>query len=356
MNQGLSLMELAQELERQNLAKQDFLAPSRLLEVEPAQNNRLIMHVDRGSQGVAQLPVRALAEDQLREWAEIPSKYYHLMRQRAPELLSANVNHWLRTKDQPRLVRCLDGEARAFLSNRYRTIDNYDIAMAALPVLKADGQVTVVSSQVTDGHLYIKAVTQRLTYEVKPGDFVQAGIVISNSEVGLGSVKVEPLLFRLVCKNGAIVNDLAMKRYHVGRYTRDLDEYTEIYRDSTRRMDDAAFMMKLQDTVKAAFDEVQFAKLRGVMVDAATRRISAPLDTVLDRVVEKFDIRERERSGLLMQLVEGGDGLTQWGLANAITWLANTEKDYERATELERIGGEVITLEPQNWHKLAEVA
>ncbi|HBE80344.1 MAG TPA: DUF932 domain-containing protein [Firmicutes bacterium] len=356
MNQGLSLVDLAKELERQNLAKQDFLAPSRLLQVEPNENGRLMMNVDRGSQGIAKLQMKPLAEDQLREWAEIPSKYYGIMRSKASDLLVTNVNHWLNAKNQPRLVRCLDAEARAFLSNRYRTIDNFDIAQAALPILINDGQVEVVSSQVTDGHLYIKAVTKRLEFEVKPGDFVQAGISISNSEVGLGSVKVEPLLYRLICKNGAIVNDLAMKRYHVGRYTRDLDEYTEIYRDSTRRMDDAAFMMKLQDTVRAAFDEVQFNKLRGIMVDSTTRRITAPLDTVIDKVVEKFDIREKERSGLLMQLVEGGDGLTQWGLANAITFLANTEQDYERSTELERIGGEVITLEPIQWQKLAEVA
>ncbi len=53
--------------------------------------------------------------------------------------------------------------------------------------------------------------------EVEVGDVVIAGFVISNSEVGLGSLRVEPLVFRFVCKNGMICKDYAQKRYHVGK-------------------------------------------------------------------------------------------------------------------------------------------
>jgi hypothetical protein len=36
--------------------------------------------------------------------------------------------------------------------------------------------------------MYIKAICPRIQAEVKKGDIVQAGIAISNSEVGMGSV------------------------------------------------------------------------------------------------------------------------------------------------------------------------
>ena len=63
------------------------------------------------------------------------------------------------------------------------------------------------SCQLTDSRMYIKVVNTRLEAEVVPGDIVQSGIIISNSEVGLGSVSIQPLVYRLVCSNGMVVND-----------------------------------------------------------------------------------------------------------------------------------------------------
>jgi hypothetical protein len=46
---------------------------------------------------------------------------------------------------------------------------------------------------------------------------VQAGVVISNSEVGQGTLSVQPLIYRLICRNGLIAADRAMRKTHVGR-------------------------------------------------------------------------------------------------------------------------------------------
>jgi len=42
--------------------------------------------------------------------------------------------------------------------------------------------------------MYLKVVTPRLEFEVAPGDIVHAGIVVTNSEVGCGTLSVQPLL------------------------------------------------------------------------------------------------------------------------------------------------------------------
>ena len=47
---------------------------------------------------------------------------------------------------------------------------------------------------------------------VKVGDAVQAGIAISNSEVGQGSLRVEALDYRLVRTNGMIRETAVRKR------------------------------------------------------------------------------------------------------------------------------------------------
>lgn len=69
----------------------------------------------------------------------------------------------------------------------------------------------IASCEVTEGNLYLKVINKAIRAEVKPGDVVQAGFVVSNSEVGLGSLRVEPLVYRLVCSNGLIVNDYGQK-------------------------------------------------------------------------------------------------------------------------------------------------
>ena len=89
--------------------------------------------------------------------------------------------------------------------------------LSFLPVIQEMQGSQIESCEVTPTHLYLKVVNRRLKAEVRVGDVVQAGFVVSNSEVGLGSLRVEPLVFRLVCKNGLICKDFAQKKYHVGR-------------------------------------------------------------------------------------------------------------------------------------------
>jgi len=369
---GKSLTELAAELERQAKTKQDFKAPTTLMEMALA-----TPAVQRGEDVLASPVARdlqfrvgdkftgsvtELMHDQLGKWAQIPAPYYDRMRggdnsDRA--LLAANMNHWLRHNKETRLVRTLDGHARAFLSNRYRTIDNYDVANAALPVLLNEsrklGMIEVASAEVTDKRLYLKVTSKRLTYEVKKGDAVQAGIVISNSEVGKGSVRIEPFLLRLICLNGAVIEDQAVRKFHLGRQSAELEAAEAVFRDETRLADDKAFLLKMGDVVRASFDDTNFAKLKGMTIDATTRKIQAPIQDVVEEVADRFSLNEKYKDSFLKNLIEGGD-TSQWGLANAITAVANMADSYEDATDLEKVGGTIMTLPPEAWHQLADAA
>jgi hypothetical protein len=204
--------------------------------------------------------------------------------------------------------------------------------------------------------MYLKCVTPRITADVKAGDQVQAGICISNSEVGLGSLRVEPLIYRLVCSNGMIVNDLAYRKNHVGRghhsgINFDVSEY---FRTETRIADDKAFFMKIQDIVRAAVDEVVFNKFVDTMREATKNHITEDVPAVIETVKKTYNLGDGEGNGILTHLIEGGS-LTQYGLANAITKFAQGVESYDRSTDLERIGAEVVALPSKNWARLAVV-
>ena len=47
----------------------------------------------------------------------------------------------------------------------------------------------VVSCEITATHMYLKIINKTMKTEVVPGDIVQAGFVLSNSEVAWGQSK-----------------------------------------------------------------------------------------------------------------------------------------------------------------------
>ena len=188
MKTGLTIQQMAQELLRQSKAKQDYLVNTGSLSLSVTSDAPQLRVTENGLDKITPLDIRQTAHRQLGTYLGIPQKYYELMRTDAPELLAYNANYWFSQKNELRTLRTMDGCARAFLSNRYRRIDNLDIASVTLPVIGELPEARFVSTQITDDFMYIKVVNPRLQADVVPGDVVQAGVIISNSETGLGSV------------------------------------------------------------------------------------------------------------------------------------------------------------------------
>ncbi|WP_371371021.1 DUF932 domain-containing protein [Sporomusa aerivorans] len=341
MKQGKSIIQLAQELDRQRQARKDYMADTRSLYVKTnGGRSQLTIHLDDAAESFL---LNELAHKQLAERLQIPQKYYHKMRFEYPSLLDENVNSWLGKNPERRMIRTLDGQVRAFLSDRYRRLDNLELADAIFPLIQDMKTTEIVSSEITETHMYIKIINKRLKAEVAVGDVVQAGLVISNSEVGLGSLKVEPLIFRLVCKNGLIIKDYAQKRYHVGKQIENDDSAYEIFSDETLAQDDKAFFMKVQDTVRVAIDESKFRlsveKLRVTMQESTG---SDPVKAV-EVLADRYMLNQGERGSILRHFIMGADN-SRYGLINAVTRASQDVDDYTRATELERLGGELLAL------------
>ena len=57
------------------------------------------------------------------------------MQDESPHLLDQNVNEWFSKNPERRMIRVLDGKVRAFLSDRYRRLDNLELCATVLPVI-----------------------------------------------------------------------------------------------------------------------------------------------------------------------------------------------------------------------------
>ena len=351
MKQGRTLQELAIEIDRQARTKKDFLVDTTAMSVIPHEEG-IRFQADGMS---ADFGINDIAHSQIGQHLEIPARYYERMRTESPELLSQNINHWLHNRvPERRMLRTLDGNLRAFLSAKYRRIDNMEIAETVLPIISRMEGATVESCQITEQKMYIKVVNPRITTEGRKGDIVQAGIVISNSEVGMGSVSISPLIYRLVCSNGMIAAQ-QVRKTHVGRLN-DVDADMSIFRDETIEADDKAFLMKVQDAVNAAVDQTVFEKIVQQMRDATEAKIeAATVPKVVELASKQFHISQFESEGVLGHLIGGGD-LSLYGMANAVTRYAQDVNSYDRSTELEQIGYSILTVAPTIWRGILSAA
>ena len=351
MKTGRSLQEVMLELDRQNKAKKDYIGSAQALRLyEDGQTFEI------GSMGKArQFGTTRLFHRQVASALGIPAKYYDLMQSRKPELLAQNVNAWFGDRENSYMIRTMDygagRMARALLSDRYRRIDNMEIASAVLPLFAGSDQYEVVSSEVTENRLYLKIVNRRMEMAVVPGDIVQAGVMISNSEVGLGSVSVQPLVYRLVCTNGMVVNDMGERKNHVGRAAKAVDDSFHIYSDETMEAEDKAFLLKLRDVTMAAIEESRFAQVVGRLKEAAGIPITGKVTEVVELTARTYGINSDEQDSVLQHLIAGGD-LSQYGLSNAITRASQDVESYDRATTLEGIGWQVAAMPAAQWKEL----
>lgn len=368
MNTGLSLNQLAAELTRQTESRKDFLASQGAIVARVAEETGDIRI--GGLPNQEPLALTPYAHGQLSDHLGIPKKYYDRMMAERPHLLAANINEWFQADaGNRRMLRTLDGRVRGVLSPKFRALDNFDLANATLPTL-LDMKAEIVSAQLTETRMYIKAILPGLSDELPAGQAwgtghnrvhaegdvnrgkVVAAIVISNSDIGAGTLRVEPSVFTTTCTNLLIRSEAAMKKYHAGR-ANAADESWQVFADETRRADDAAFWMKVRDITRAAFDEKQFRVAIESLKAAAARPITGDINAVVEATVEQLALPPASQGGILNMLAKGGD-LSQWGLSSAITRFAGETEDYEMATLLERAGGAVIDLKPTDWTRIAE--
>ena len=288
---------------------------------------------------------------------KIPAIYYDYMLREAPDLLAFNVNHHFEHKPERRMARFQNGHLRAFLSDRYQRIDNWQVLeKAILPALRKHASDLVYHSLALTGErMYVKAILPTVRAEVQVGEIVEAGIEFRNGEIGNSRFEAWPFMYKLTCKNGARFETGGFKKLHIGARADVSDEVYEMLTDETIRIDDQAFMLKVRDMVAATLEQRSFNKLVDKARQATQQKITGNPAAAVQVLGDSFDMNDDERGSILRHLIEGGD-LSKWGVANAVTRAAQDLESYDRSDEFEGFGGKIIELQQTEWVRLAEAA
>lgn len=364
---GRTLQALAEEVDRIQKASADYIADTRQMGFHCTEDGECMLAIDSAEEdgGLGEFGIRPVAHEQIALYTGIPKVFYDRLRfgreaksgrgarEALPELLAHNVETIFRAQPAKRMVRTLDGKARAFLSNRYRRLDNYHLLEVAVLPTVAEMPGAIVDGEVTERRLYLNVRLPKVEAEIKVGDPVQAGFLVTNSEVGLGRLGVQLRVYTLACKNGMVVPDFALTKYHVGKQIAgDGDEAYQFFADETLAADDHAYFLKVRDMVRAIADEAKFKQICIQLRELTeTKPMENPVEAV-KRLAKPLEITEKEQTGLLTHLVTGGD-LTAYGAMNAVTRLAQDAGDYDRRYELESAGGKVLALTEQEWAAIA---
>lgn len=346
------IRKLVDELERQKQSKYDVVVSSDNLIVF-SDGNTIKMDVTfQNSDGLninKKHPLTDWAHSQVAEKTGIPMKYYRRMQDEGKlDLLSQNINTWLPTKEQ-RLVRVLDGQVRALLSDGYYPIDNYDVLFSTLEEVKKVKEqfginIDVKQARITDTKMYIKFTSPDLSDEImkfRDGrtEPVEGGIIISNSEVGNGAFSVSPFINVLVCSNG-LVSDNKLRRVHIGR---KLDAGVINWSGKTRQLEDEVLFSKIKDMINQTFNPDIFHKWVDEINGVATTEVPKP-SIAIDNIISHFEMPKSKKDDLLNEFTNNAPetGNTQWGISMAVTRLAQKEENYEDQIKMEEIGAKIL--------------
>jgi len=166
--------------------------------------------------------------------------------------------------------------------------------------------------------LFTRSVLPRLR-EVATGDRVQGGVALMATE---GEVSVHPYVYRLVCKNGAIVAHAIQTRQIEGCDFVTPEEVIGAVREAIRECcADDAFSAAAEQIRSARQTQADFALALLPHLARLSPRVAAP---VADLILERFS--------------QGSDR-SRFGLMNAVTSVARDTADPEVRWRLEEMGG-----------------
>ena len=340
MNGNYSLVELAEEVQRIEEAKQDYLYPAKSLTM--IDDEYLSLPKTDG------LKITDNAHQQIAQKLDIPKKYYDKMAS-VPGLRTHNVNTWFRESESKNLVRTVDGKARAFLSDRFKPIDNFLVLNGFLPVVK-DMEMTIKSCTLTENKMYLQVIFPQIHDEIEVGDVVALGAILQNSEVGRGAFDVRTFIERLKCKNG-MVGQSVLRQYHAGRRIGDEIEDYDIFKDDTIQAELVSFQKRMRDILSSVVSDLYFQNAVNKMRIANGQQIEDIPETI-GNVTRKYNLSQDEEKNVLKNIIADGN-TTRWGLANGITALAHEIEDAERQYEVEKIGYDIIELSKSEWEQIA---
>ena len=102
-------------------------------------------------------------------------------------------------------------------------------------------------------------------------------------------------------------------------------------------------------------DEARFARIVGTLRESTEKKLNtADIPSVVKLASSSFGITEVESDGVFQHLIQDAD-YTLYGLANAVTRYSQDVESYDRASKLEEIGYQIVTMSPELFRRINQV-
>jgi len=258
-------------------------------------------------------------------------------------LAAQNLNHRLKTRAEGRanLLFHQNGSLvlRAATSEVYSRIWNYEVVARLMETADRNGLVPAKSTfrtfdpnekpalYASDHDMFAFMMSQAREVTGPLGERLFRGVIVVNSEVGDGSLKIIAFLFREICGNHIIwdASEIAeIRLIHVGKVRQ---RWSEVQARVRHYMDGAA-----------SLEEASFVEYR--------RQIAGTKDDVLDAVFGKriagLSRRVAEKAYDAVVVEEDGDPRTKWGFAQGLTRISQDTSFADVRTDLDRAAGKVL--------------
>jgi hypothetical protein len=371
MKHGLSLANLLTTVVEQQKTKRDFVANTKeSIAMVDAPNLPHNVALVLRKEGAAELERFAISDNchrQISSRLQIPLKYYFRLLQDHLDLVITQVNALLTREPQTRLLRTIEQDglptARAFLSDRYKVLDNDQVLEQVLPpIVHGDVPSQLLSSNISENHMFLKVLftgddlAQEIgtTRDGQP-DIVRPGAVVKNSETGMGSMVTEGFFYRDYCLNGCVFGKTEIfntKRIHLGGKLIANGEF-EVFSDETKRKQNELIIAEVTDAMKALTNPENVQKMGDALRETKDTIVVEDAFAGVDQLAKEVDLRDDEKQSVITNFLQDGD-FTKWGMLNAVTKIANTDAvDYERACDLEQIGSQIIDMNTTQWNRIA---
>lgn len=276
---------------------------------------------------------------QIAQKLEIPGGYYNKMRIDNQDLLAININSWLSRKEKTKyLLRTfnyseegINNVCRAMLSDRYAILDNMDVLLTALEAIKKTGiHVEIIKAEVTERRMYLHIVSPEIHIEATEllngylenekieTDMLHkgiiSGIIISNSEVGLGTFEIGAAAQIIVCKNRMVDRSSKFRKVHLGSR---LDNGIVNWSQNTKNKNYELIMAQVQDSVKTYLSKEYLGQLTTKLFKHKEEKIENP-NSVIQAISNELMIGDQHRQNILKYFYRDGDD-SAFGLMNSFT-------------------------------------
>lgn len=233
------------------------------------------------------------------------------------------------------------GIARALLSDSYKTIDNWDVCITILDIIRKYPGIQLQAADITDRKFYMRFIDPSIEHQApgllrnykngNPG--IVAGFVISNSEVGEGAFSIAPRALVLACTNGITRWDEKLRKVHLGS---KMDHGYINWSNMTKQKNLELIQSQTADAISQWLSTDYLQNLTAWLTDIKQIKIQYPIDCTKNICKElKFDDAITER--VISHYFHDGDH-SALGIAQAVTHASlsfeNADMQYESESKV----------------------